>query len=173
MKHFNKQIIYPRIIPRLFASTVDLLIISVVSTPIMGILSEYIFMFIFKDFFVQHQINLSDKQAMFQMVRSTEFAQFTTIGKLINYVGALSLLNILFVGAFFVLFWKYAGTTPGKIIMGMKVVDADSLSKPSIKQSIKRFFGYFTAPFGIWSVFFTDKRQALHDKMSNTIVIKR
>lgn len=172
MNNFNKQIVYPKLIPRLFTATIDLLIISIVCTPIMRILSKYIFIFVFKDFFIQHQINLSDKQAMFQMMSSAEFAQFMTIGKLITYVGLLSLLNLLFIGAFFILFWRYMGTTPGKIILRMKVVDVDSLRKPSMLQSIKRFIYYFTAPFGIWSILFTNKRQALHDKMSNTMVIK-
>ena len=81
-------------------------------------------------------------------------------------------MNFILMGTYFVNFWKYLGATPGKLVMGMKIVDATTLERPTTYQLIKRFCGYLTALFGIWSILFTAHRQALHDKMSSTIVIK-
>lgn len=73
---------------------------------------------------------------------------------------------------YFIGFWIYWSATPGKMIMHMKIVDENTLQQPTKWQLIKRFFGYLTALFGIWSIIFSKQRQALHDKIAKTVVIK-
>ncbi len=71
-------------------------------------------------------------------------------------------------------FWHWKQATPGKMILKVKVVDAVTGEKPSSKQWILRYIGYFvsTIPLGlgfVWVAF--DKRnQGWHDKMAGTIV---
>jgi uncharacterized RDD family membrane protein YckC len=75
-------------------------------------------------------------------------------------------------GVYFVFFWRKFGATPGKIIMRMRVVNAEDYSTPTTFQLIKRFLGYITALIGIWAILFSKKGLALHDKIAGTVVIK-
>ena len=54
----------------------------------------------------------------------------------------------------------------------MKIVDAKTFNRPTLKQLIKRFLGYMTFPIGIFFILFYSQKQALHDKIAGTVVIK-
>jgi len=75
-----------------------------------------------------------------------------------------------------VIFWdKWGGTTPGKRMVGIKIVDAKTFEDITNKQAITRSLGYIisTIPFGIGFLMVAlrkDKR-ALHDLLANTAVI--
>ena len=72
--------------------------------------------------------------------------------------------------------WMLWSASPGKILLGLKIVDADSGHKLTIKQSILRYVGYFPAimVFGIGLIWvaFDKRKQGWHDKMANTVVIR-
>ena len=75
-----------------------------------------------------------------------------------------------------VVFWMYRQATPGKMIVSAKIVDAKTGGPLTVRQSIGRYLGYFvsTIPFGlglIW-VAFDPKKQAWHDKLAGTAVIR-
>lgn len=168
----QKQIIYCSFIPRLFALCIDLALISIVVSPIMGVISQKLFVFLFNDFFISQSINLSDNNAIFTASRTAEFVNHVTAAQLLGYFGTLFGINTFLTGIYFVLFWKKFNATPGKMFLRMKIVDADSFSAPSTYNLIKRFCGYFTAIVGIWSILFSARKMALHDKIANTVVIK-
>lgn len=168
----KKQIIYPKFIPRIFAMIIDLVILSVTLAPLMNIISQNIFILHFQDFFHANGINTSDVEAMSVATRTPEFVEQITASKIVTYVGSLFIINTSFMGAYFVFFWRKFCATPGKIIMRMRVVNADDHSTPTTFQLIKRFFGYITALIGIWSILFSKKGLALHDKIAGTVVIK-
>ncbi len=77
--------------------------------------------------------------------------------------------------AYVVLFWRWKGRTPGKMVMRLKIVRADG-SDLRWSDAILRFLSYiisfliFFIGF-IWA-FFDDYNQGLHDKMANTFVIR-
>jgi uncharacterized RDD family membrane protein YckC len=69
---------------------------------------------------------------------------------------------------------RYSGT-PGNLLLNCQIVDAQSGNSVSVKQAILRSMGIFLtiSTFGIgflW-ILVDKKRQALHDKLSNTIVV--
>ena len=74
-----------------------------------------------------------------------------------------------------ILFWVYRSATPGKMLLGLKIVDAKSYRKPSTSQFVLRYVGYFVATIplllGIIWVAFDERKQGWHDKMANTVVI--
>ena len=103
-----------------------------------------------------------------------EFISFaTTNNSGITYFLVLLCCNIIIMGAYFIGFWIYISATPGKFIMSTKIVDATTLETPSNYQFVKRFLGYSLFFIGIWSIVFIKQRQALHDKIAGTLVIKR
>jgi uncharacterized RDD family membrane protein YckC len=77
-------------------------------------------------------------------------------------------------GVYFVGFWRKFGATPGKMLLRMKIVDAQDYDvRPSTSRLIKRFLGYITAIIGLWSILISKQGQAMHDRIAGTVVIKR
>ena len=72
-------------------------------------------------------------------------------------------------------FWRYCGATPGKIALGLKIVDARSGVAPGILQLIVRFIAYAVSALPLYLGFLwaaVDRRkQGWHDKIARTIVI--
>lgn len=160
----KKQIIYPTLIPRIFASTLDLFMLSILATPITTFISFQLSVLLFK---------VSIAEILIKATENLEALSVINPSSLLLFLMLMSLVNLLIVGVYFIGFWIYYGATPGKMIMHMKIVDAVTLEKPQKWQFIKRFCGYFSALFGIWSIMFSKQHQALHDKIAKTVVIKR
>lgn len=73
-------------------------------------------------------------------------------------------------------FWMQKQATPGKMLLSLRVVDAQTGHALTFGQSIGRYLSYFVAgiPFGlgfIW-VAFDSKKQGWHDKLAGTVVIR-
>ena len=86
------------------------------------------------------------------------------------------IINYVFPTIAVILLWKYYQATPGKMIFKATIVDAKTGSKPTLKQWIIRYLGYFVSllPFGLgyfW-VAFDKKKQSFHDKLAKTLVIQ-
>jgi len=86
------------------------------------------------------------------------------------------IINYVFPTIAVILLWKYYQATPGKMIFKATIVDAKTGGKPTLKQWIIRYLGYFVSllPFGLgyfW-VAFDKKKQSFHDKLANTVVVQ-
>jgi hypothetical protein len=75
-----------------------------------------------------------------------------------------------------VMFWLWRRGTPGKLWLGMQVVDATTLGPLSIGQSIGRVLGYIVAGvplfLGLLWVGLDPRKQGWHDKLAGTVVIR-
>ena len=73
-----------------------------------------------------------------------------------------------------VLWIRYMGT-PGKLLLGCQVVDADTGEPITVKQALIRYLGYFVSIFtlgvGFLWVAWDKRKQGFHDKMANTVVV--
>jgi uncharacterized RDD family membrane protein YckC len=82
-----------------------------------------------------------------------------------NIIGALIVL----------IFWAERGGTPGKLVLGLRIVDADTGGGPPIGRLVLRYFGYLISalPLGLgylWMIW--DRRaQCWHDKLARTLVV--
>lgn len=86
------------------------------------------------------------------------------------------IISYLFPFVATILFWIYKSATPGKMALKVKIVDAKTGNKPTTQQSIIRYIGYYISllPLGLgylW-VAWDSKKQAWHDKMAGTVVIR-
>ncbi|HEY5601494.1 MAG TPA: RDD family protein [Gammaproteobacteria bacterium] len=81
---------------------------------------------------------------------------------------------IIFFGVTVALWVRYQGT-PGKLLLGCQVVDADTAEPIGYKQALIRYLGYFVSLLPLFAGFLWiawDKRkQGFHDKMANTVVV--
>jgi uncharacterized RDD family membrane protein YckC len=96
-----------------------------------------------------------------------------TATSMMGVVGTL--LVIVIEIAYFVYFWSSSGQTPGKKIMGIKVVTTDG-QLVSFGKAFLRLVGYVISGFVfclgfIWIIFDSNK-QGWHDKIAGTYVIK-
>ena len=75
------------------------------------------------------------------------------------------------------LFWIYRAGTPGKLILKLAVVDADTGKNLTVPQSIIRYITYIISALplflGYFWVAWDEKKQAWHDKLARSVVIMR
>lgn len=80
----------------------------------------------------------------------------------------------LVIFAYHVFFLVLAGQTPGKALLGLRVVSLDG-RKLGYGKAILRLLGYFVSGvplyIGFLWIIFDDRRQAWHDKIAGTCVI--
>ncbi len=86
------------------------------------------------------------------------------------------LVNYLLPGCVIIVFWIYRSATPGKMALRLTIVDADTGGKPSVRQLLIRYLGYYVAGvplfLGLIWVGFDRRKQGWHDKLAKTVVIK-
>lgn len=74
-----------------------------------------------------------------------------------------------------ILGWVYWAATPGKRLLGCRVVDAASLRPVGWKQALLRFLGYYVSllclGLGFLWILWDKRRQGFHDKIANTLVV--
>ena len=72
-------------------------------------------------------------------------------------------------------FWTWRGQTPGKMVMGIKIIKTDG-SPIGIGRAILRYVGYLVSTIiiciGYLMIAWDSKKQGLHDKIAGTYVVK-
>ena len=85
------------------------------------------------------------------------------------------LLSFVAVAVVVIGFWRYCGATPGKIAVGLKIVDAATGGPPTLGRLVLRFFAYFVSALPLYLGFlwaaFDRRKQGWHDKIARTVVI--
>jgi len=75
-----------------------------------------------------------------------------------------------------IIFWVYKSATPGKMATKLTIVDAKTGGKPTVKQFVIRYLGYYVAMLplflGIIWVGIDKRKQGWHDKIAGTVVLK-
>jgi len=88
---------------------------------------------------------------------------------------AWDVLTWLLIGVVVVGFWRYYGATPGKLALGLKVVDARTGGQPATGRLVLRFLCYLVSALPLYLGFLwiaVDRRkQGWHDKIAGTVVI--
>ena len=89
-------------------------------------------------------------------------------------IGIGAVLITLLVIAYYTFFWTLVGFTPGKALLGLKVVRKNG-ARISFGRSLLRFFSYWISAIplflGFFWVLWDPKRQGWHDKIAGTQVM--
>jgi uncharacterized RDD family membrane protein YckC len=89
-----------------------------------------------------------------------------------NYDITTPLLVIVFV----IGFWIVKGATPGKMLLGLRIVDAESGSRATAWQCIGRYFMgllvFALAGIGYFWIAIDPRKQGWHDKIVGTVVVR-
>lgn len=85
------------------------------------------------------------------------------------------LLNYVFPALAIIVFWIYKSATPGKLMFGIEIIDAESGGKLTTAQCVGRYLSYYVATLplllGLIWVAFDKRKQGWHDKLAGTLVI--
>lgn len=98
-----------------------------------------------------------------------------TQSKLVKLMVLNQIVQFIMLFSYVAYMWVKFAATPGKLLLGLRVVDEQTFGKMTLKQAMKRFFSFIlsVAPLFlgfIWSNF--DKRcQTWHDKIAGTVVV--
>jgi uncharacterized RDD family membrane protein YckC len=73
-------------------------------------------------------------------------------------------------------FWLARQATPGKMVIGARIVDAETGRPVTRRQAIIRYLGYYVSLFGGFLGFFwvgwDRRKQGWHDKLAGTVVVR-
>jgi uncharacterized RDD family membrane protein YckC len=76
-----------------------------------------------------------------------------------------------------IIFWIARQATPGKMLIGARIVDAETGGPLTRRQAIVRYLGYYVSLFGLGLGFlrvgWDRRKQGWHDKMAGTVVVRR
>jgi uncharacterized RDD family membrane protein YckC len=180
---------------RMIASSIDIMIVTIILYPIMGLVHFILYRgsISLDDFFAEHG----------NTVNAEDLSNFIFQESLLLKWLCIQLVVLIVMATYFLWFWQHKGATPGKLIAKCRIVDVSTNKIPSLKQCIGRFLGYMlstlpimlvtlfilytnvTQKFQSWYIIFiplscfgfflqtiTKKKQALHDLVSSTTVIK-
>jgi uncharacterized RDD family membrane protein YckC len=87
--------------------------------------------------------------------------------------GAHGAAVLLFSAIYDLGFWLLAGQTPGKSVMGVRIVRTDG-QRIRLGAALRRWLGYWLSSIlflGFLLSLVDNKRQALHDKLAGTLVV--
>jgi uncharacterized RDD family membrane protein YckC len=84
-------------------------------------------------------------------------------------------LSTAFSALLVIVFWSWKQGTPGKLLLRLRIVDADTGGEPVLRQWCLRYVGYVlsTVPLllGFFWMLWDPRRQGWHDKLAGTVVI--
>ncbi len=87
------------------------------------------------------------------------------------------LIMLIWSVGYMLYFWSTSGQTPGKAILGLKIVRADGGAKLGLGKAILRLIGYAISGIVIYLGFlwiiWDKEKQGWHDKIAGTYVIKK
>jgi uncharacterized RDD family membrane protein YckC len=76
---------------------------------------------------------------------------------------------------YYIGFWTWKGQTPGKMVMGIKIIAADG-GPIGLGRAIIRYLGFFVSAIilylGFIMIAFDGRKQGLHDKIAGTFVVR-
>ncbi len=83
--------------------------------------------------------------------------------------------QVVYLLIYFFAWWMLVGNSPGKMLMGLRVVRAGDLEKPKLYQWILRLIGYpisgIPLLIGFFWMAFNERRRGWHDYLAGTVVV--
>ena len=97
------------------------------------------------------------------------------VWRALPYLIGGNLLSVLVNIAYFVGFWVRRGQTPGKMLLGIKLIRIDA-SNITLSVALLRYLGYIVSIavlfIGFIWIALDSRKQGFHDKMAETYVVR-
>lgn len=167
----QSDITYVSLNRRLIAAMLELTVVAIFLFPVMQFVNTFIFgdrviEVIIAELTAQHGENIPP-DIFFSTLASENFFS--------KYFLSQSIL-LFMVAVYTISFWYKFGSTPGKLMLGCKIIDAKTLEKPSLSKCIARFCCYALSALPLFAGFFmmefNKSKMSLHDYLCGTRVVK-
>lgn len=157
---------YARFNDRFFASALDTGLMFLLLAPL----------FEWSNAWVMGDVSISKVLAEAQQLGVAELAaDHIANSGIVALMFQSSLLQFVIAGCVLIPFWVVFQSTPGKFLIGMKIVDVDTGEAPDFHQYFIRYAAFILSltPFFIGFVWaaFTKKKRAWHDMLADTAVV--
>lgn len=176
---------YPGFQARMMATLIDLTLIGILFSPLFMLIGNIIYGEVAPSEMISQatleMIEIHNKtgakpEFMAFILENPEYNDYFFkeygMAKLVLY----QIAQFLTLAAVILAFWIKKQATPGKMLLSLKIVDAATLDKPSTRQLIIRLFSYIISILplflGIIWIVFDGRKQAWHDKIAGTLIIK-
>ena len=117
-------------------------------------------------------VGLGERVVAFAIDAMLCFIVFAPLAAALKLRGGLALLLPALA---VILFWRFYGATPGKLVLAAKIVDARTGAAPSTGRLVGRCFAYLISAIPLFLGFAwiaIDRRgQGWHDKIAGTLVV--
>lgn len=161
---FDEHTHYAGFWRRFGAVIIDLIILGIVSALIFSLVRGSSYPSPEIESLILQALQRGDLQTAMNI--STKASYTTPLDVFVNY-----LLPFL---AAVILWIKFLGT-PGKLLLGCKIVDATTGNALSVKQATIRYFAYIVSilPFflGFIWIAFSKRKQAFHDMIAHSVIV--
>jgi uncharacterized RDD family membrane protein YckC len=81
---------------------------------------------------------------------------------------------VLIAAIYYIFFWTMLGQTPGKMLLGLRIVSTEG-NAITFWQALRRYIGYYISAIAFYMgflwVLLDNRRQGWHDKLAGTIVV--
>jgi uncharacterized RDD family membrane protein YckC len=157
--------------PRVGASIIDTILVALVTAPLIH--------WVYGGQGASLELDTSDMVAAvlaWDTARLTFYLKSLMI-ELITPRGPMDvLINFVLPAVAIIVFWLARNATPGKMVVGARVVDVKTGGAISVWQGIVRYVGYYVSIFpfflGLLWVAFDPRKQGFHDKLAGTVVVR-
>lgn len=127
-------------------------------------------------FWVRMFATLIDILAMLFITLPLMFAVYGGIASPDPFSPGAVLINYVLPLVITVILWVKLAATPGKLVIGAHIVDADTGEPLTPAKATLRYLGYYVSliPFGLGCLWiaFDRRKQGWHDKMANSVVVR-
>lgn len=158
---------------RTIASMLDVGLIYLLLKEVFAIISQRVFVHMDIAAYEAALMNAPAKLTLTDEVRYAVEAAYET--GILELWLLNSFLQSLLIGALLVFSWQKFHLTPGKYIMGLEFAGKNGEGKPSLRQYLLRFAGYYISMpvfmIGFAVLGFDKKKRAVHDHIAGTTVI--
>lgn len=99
-------------------------------------------------------------------------AEYTVLRSILAILFSILGINLLVSISYNIGFWLLSGQTPGKRVLGVRVMRADG-KRLRLGNAVRRQLGYWISAIfflGFLWILFDNRRQGFHDKIAGTIV---
>jgi hypothetical protein len=118
---------------------------------------------------------LSQIAAKYQMQAPLSIEEKMMQSRLIKLIILNQIAQFIMLFSYVTYMWIRFAATPGKLLLGLRVVNAQTFEKMTLKQATKRFFSFIlsVAPLFLGFIWanFNKRCQTWHDKIAGTVVV--
>lgn len=150
---------------RVFASAIDTILSMIVFGPVIAVLAKMV-----------HGGRTLQEILFTLQQQNGDLARAAASGEYLMHFALENLLTFAVMGMAVIYLWILSSSTPGKWLLRMRIVDERTYGKPTNRQFVVRYLGYIVSLvplcLGFFWIGWDKKKQAWHDKIAGTLVIK-